>query len=730
MNPCGTRTVSLLLVGLLLGSCGDQDRFEFQELTFYAKGDCSVSLAGNPVAGTVTEGTTVAFTATGSCITGTAEYHISAKYPDGLWRTLKAWNTTNTYNWDTTELPTGTYRFLVKVRAVGSGDAWAGYDFTQIYTVVATSASPCVAALLSALPTSPSAAGTTVTFTGMASCPGGGEYRFVQRDPAGVWRQVQGWTSSQSFTWNTGAGDIGYSVFYFYARQPGSATPYEAYAGPLHYAINSGQPCTSATLAASPSSPQPLGTNVDLTAASSCTSGVEYRFVAYKPDTTYVQLRGWGDNTHTWNTTGVDIGTWSLQVYSRATGSTSSAEGISAKTPYIVGTGPASLISIGTNSGDSSLFLHNPINANGRYVVFQSPSPDLVFGDSNGVNDVFLADRAVGTISRISLTDGGAQMSAGGSEGAISDNGRYIVFSTTGAVETADTNGVSDIYRYDRSGGTYTRISNQGAGTAHAATLPNLSSNGLVVTWQENSQVLWLDTSNAGNTERRVDTDSVGVGGNGACYLGIDLSSTGRYVAFTSDSSNLVPGDTNASLDIFRKDMTTGAVVRVSVTDTGAQVTAVSGNPAISDDGDLVAFSSNGTLISGMSTGGLLQAYLHRVSTGAVTAVSVNGSGAWGNALCAGVKITGDGSIALFTSAASNLVTGDSNGNTDVFRRNISAGTTVRVTLDTAAGDPDGDSGNFGISRGGDYAVFDSVATDLVTGDSNSLRDVFFSMTP
>ena len=83
----------------------------------------------------------------------------------------------------------------------------------------------------------------------------------VQRDPAGIWRQVRGWISSQTHTWSTSSSDFGYSVFYFHARQPGPGTLYEAYAGPLYYAINCGTPCTNATLAASPSSPQPLDTS-------------------------------------------------------------------------------------------------------------------------------------------------------------------------------------------------------------------------------------------------------------------------------------------------------------------------------------------------------------------------------------------------------------------------------------------------------------------------------------
>lgn len=731
----------IIVLGVLAGGCGPEDEQTIQ-VGFQLKGNCSVTLAGTPAPGAISAGTTVALTATGSCNSGTPEYHISVRDPAGAWSTVKVWGTANTANWDTTGLSDGDHRLLVKIRAVNSGDTWEGYDYSRVYTL-GTSGGPCTAATLDASPVSPQTAGTAVTLTGAATCPSGttAEYRFVVRGPDMVWRQAQAWSTGLTYAWDTTSAQDGRYTYYFYVRDQGTATPYDAYAGPLHFDITSSTgTCTSATLSASPASPQTPGATVTLTAASTCTNGASphYRFVAYKPDNSYVQLRGWGSaTTHAWDTTGQDTGTWQLQVYSRNQDSTSPAEGISAKLPYTLSAVTLSSVLLSQSSagaqgnGASTTSVgQTAISANGRYVVFESAATNLVAGDTNGISDIFLRDRTLTTTTRISLDTSGQQLIQGGSAPAISDDGRYIAFATTASIDAADTNGVSDIYLYDRNTATYELVSVTAGGAAATGTQANLSANGQFVAWTTTSGQVYRLNRTTGAVDR-ADVDGIGTAANGVSS-GADISSGGRYVAFTSAATNLlIASDTNGVTDVFLKDLSTDAVTLISATEAGTQLASASWGATISDDGFRVTFLSAGAAIPSMATGGKVQAYVRIHTTEQVIPVSVNTAGAWGDDDTADVAISGDGTMAVFSSLSSNLQAGDVGGLEDVFSRHLSGAETRRLSIDLSAGDPNGWSRLPAISRGADYAVFTSAASDLVNGDANAASDIFFTdLTP
>ena len=226
------------------------------------------------------------------------------------------------------------------------------------------------------------------------------------------------------------------------------------------------------------------------------------------------------------------------------------------------------------------------------------------------------------------------------------------------------------------------------------------------------------------------DTDLVSVttsGVAGGSALQVSVSGDGRYVAFTSQAPNLVPGDTNASADIFVRDRQSGVTERVSVKSNGAQANGESRAPAISPDGRFVAFESDATNLVSGDTNGQTDIFVHDRQTGVTSRVSVDSSGVQGNEFSDDASISADGRYVAFESHASNLVAGDTNNGYDIFVRDRQAGTTERVSVSSAGVQAPGDGGTFPVISGdGRYVAFVSDA-NLAPHDTPSydiyLRD-------
>ena len=203
------------------------------------------------------------------------------------------------------------------------------------------------------------------------------------------------------------------------------------------------------------------------------------------------------------------------------------------------------------------------------------------------------------------------------------------------------------------------------------------------------------------------------------------ISADGRYVAFASDSADLVPGDTNGTWDIFVHDLFTDATERVSVSSTGVQATGPSRYPAITPDGRYVAFRSEaGDLVSG-DANGVMDVFVHDRNTGATTRVSVDSAGAEGNGGSDDPAISADGRFVAFASDATNLVGGDANGYRDVFVHDRTTGDTTLVSVDSAGNQGGSHSYEPTISADGRFVSFMSLSSDLVPGDTNNYADVF-----
>jgi hypothetical protein len=222
----------------------------------------------------------------------------------------------------------------------------------------------------------------------------------------------------------------------------------------------------------------------------------------------------------------------------------------------------------------------------------------------------------------------------------------------------------------------------------------------------------------------RVSVSSVGGQGNDFSS-GPALSADGRYVAFESTASNLVAGDTNGSGDVFVHDRQTGATTRVSVSSTGEQGNGNSFRAALSADGRYVAFESTASNLVAGDTNGTSDIFVHDRQTGATTRVSVSSAGEQGNNNSFRSALSANGRYVAFYSLASNLVAGDTNGRWDVFVHDRQTGVTRRVSVSSAGVQGNHDSMWPALSADGRYVAFDSVASNLVPGDTNETWDVF-----
>ena len=197
------------------------------------------------------------------------------------------------------------------------------------------------------------------------------------------------------------------------------------------------------------------------------------------------------------------------------------------------------------------------------------------------------------------------------------------------------------------------------------------------------------------------------------------LAADGRFVAFGSDATNLVTGDTNAVSDAFVYDRVTGTTERVSVSSAGAEANGTSFAPAISADGRFVAFPSEATNLVPGDTNGVTDVFVRDRLTGTTERVSVSSAGAEANGTSFAPAISADGRFVAFPSEATNLVPGDTNGATDVFVRDRLTATTDRVSVDSAGAQANDRSDFPAISADGSVVAFVSTATNLVPDDTN-----------
>jgi Tol biopolymer transport system component len=395
----------------------------------------------------------------------------------------------------------------------------------------------------------------------------------------------------------------------------------------------------------------------------------------------------------------------------------------------------ASLANGGTQGNGHSVL--PAISADGRLVAFYSDASNLVAGDTNRARDVFVRERATGATSRVSVSGSGAEGNSHSFAPALSADGRLVAFhSHASNLVGGDQNGVDDVFVHDRQTRSTTRVTTAaGGGDPNGGSYsPVISADGRLVAFLSDASNLVAGDGNGvrdvfvhdrgtGATSR-VSVSSSGDEGNLAS-TGIAISADGRFVAFASFAANLVADDANEFSDIFLRDLAAGTTKRVSLYPGNVEADGNSMRPALSADGGIVAFDSEAFNLDWTDTNEFFDVYVTARENGTPVRVSVDDSIGVGSGASQSPALSSDGRFVAFSSEASNLSAGDTNGATDVFLHDRASGATSRVSVDNAGSEGNGDSLRPAVSGDGSVLAFESSATNLVAGDTNRFTDVF-----
>ena len=292
-----------------------------------------------------------------------------------------------------------------------------------------------------------------------------------------------------------------------------------------------------------------------------------------------------------------------------------------------------------------------------------------------------------GTTQRVSVSTAGAAGDDDSQLPAVSADGRFVAFlSRASTLVPGDTNGTSDVFVHDRSTGVTERVSVDSRGRQSVADQGGV-----------------LD-SNFGRPA---------------------ISSDGRFVAFASSATGLVKSDRNQVADVFVRDRLLGTTERVTVAGRRTEANGESSRPAISPDGRFVAFSSLADNLVPGDTNFASDVFVRNQQAGTIERISLSSAGEQGDNTSEGAAMSADGRFVAFSSSASNLVPGDTDGASDVFLRDRQAGTTESISIVALNAGFGAHSGSPAISADGRFVAFDSWEPDLVPGDTNNSFDIF-----
>jgi hypothetical protein len=410
-----------------------------------------------------------------------------------------------------------------------------------------------------------------------------------------------------------------------------------------------------------------------------------------------------------------------------------------------------SVASDGTQANGSSYGYPAP-SSDGRYVAFASNASNLIPEDTSANYDVFVRDQVNNETMRVSLNSKGQEANDSSYFPDISATGQEVAFySYANNLVPNDTNSSADVFVHNRQTGQTQLVSVASDGTQRYgnSSYPSISDDGLSIAFHSYASLVTTDTnglqdifvhnSQAGWT-RIVSSASNGTPGNGYATMHPAISGNGRFVAFMSNSSNLVPNDTNDSTlcwwssgngncsDIFVHDLQTGETTRVSIASDGIEGSYDSIQPAISFDGRYVAFASSANDLVPGDTNNSRDIFVHNRQIGQTTRVSVSSTGTQANQWSEMPEISADGRFVAFKSCATNLVPNQSGGTDDcprIFVHDRQTGETRLASVNSAGVESNGSSDYPFISPDGRIVTFVSWGDNLVPEDTNNMYDAF-----
>jgi Tol biopolymer transport system component len=380
------------------------------------------------------------------------------------------------------------------------------------------------------------------------------------------------------------------------------------------------------------------------------------------------------------------------------------------------------------------------ISRHGRYVAFSSSASNLVLGDTNDLRDVFLRDRQTGSTLRYSVSSQGVQANGMSRNPSVSATGRYVAFySDASNLVRRDTNARGDVFVHDRITGKTIRVSVRAdGGQANRGGFdPAISGDGLHVAFVSTSwNLVSGDTNNrddvfvrdlGGNTTERVSISSSGSQTTTAHQTGRpSISGDGRYVAFDSDASDLVDDEAPHGIaNVFIRDRAIGTTQHVGFfkNQIGMDIRFIYGgtDPSISADGRYVSYDNEAEDVDGAPG---RHVYLYDRVVDRTVRVTLTPDGERANGRSFRSSISADGRYVTFVSLASDLVSDDTDLE-DVFRWERTTGVIQQMSVNNDGVGGDNESRAAAISGDGLHVAFGSWATNLVPGDTNGHGDTF-----
>ena len=399
-----------------------------------------------------------------------------------------------------------------------------------------------------------------------------------------------------------------------------------------------------------------------------------------------------------------------------------------------------SVDSAGNEGNDASGI--SDISGDGRFVAFGSAATNLIPGGNLPFN-IFVHDRQTGSTEIVSVSSSGRQGEGFSSAPDINADGRFVAFDSDAEnLARGDRNSITDVFRHDRETGETVLVSvssdgQQGDASSHA---PAISADGNWIVFHANSSLAPEDTNE--NTDvylRNVQAGTTalmsigfdGSAGNGSSFIQ-EISSDGRFVVFVSSATNMIPNDPDGGEEnVYVRDLMTGTTELVSVGSDGTVAdVGFFDVPSISADGRYVAFSTPTSLVPADTRQFSLDIYLRDRQAGTTELISVNTDEVPGNGRSEGPSTSADGRFVAFQSDSSNIVSPDEPAggffpDEDIFVRDRQEGVTYRVS-ESSAGD-EGNARSLGgsISADGLVTAFSSDASNLVPEDTNFVTDIF-----
>ncbi|MBI1294387.1 hypothetical protein GC175_05450 [bacterium] len=400
------------------------------------------------------------------------------------------------------------------------------------------------------------------------------------------------------------------------------------------------------------------------------------------------------------------------------------------------------LINIGSGNGNT---LALSLSGDGQFIAFASEASDLLPEDTNNATDIFIYNRTLKQINRGSLPEEGQGDEGNGPsyKPSLSEDGRFVAFESDATnLVLGDTNNRRDIFVRDLVSGRTERVS---VSTAQAQAngdsfAPSISGDGRWVVFESDATNLVAGDNNSSrdvflydrrNKETRlISKTSVGGPANRDSYLPM-ISADGRWVVFESLATNLVVQDTNNVTDIFLHHLATNVTQRISV-GFGGEANGPSTLAGISATGDFVVFRSFANNLVDNDRNQSWDLFLYVTATHVLEMISVSSDGTQGNARFsnpevepARASVSSDGKYVLFQSDATNLVENDTNGRMDVFMRDRTSRTTVRVSVADSGAQATHHAHRPAMSSDGRYTAFVSAAP-LTQSTTNGYASVYF----